>query len=271
MAAPLSKENRAKILEYLSQLDLSKLTGIEIKKLIETNLDIRISQPTASKFKAELLCGNQDDNGFVEDECSLKRPVISEKEESVTAEATKSDKIRQISQTQMNTIEHLLQGQSDRAVAEAVGVARQTVWEWRNHDPLFIAELNRQRVELWYEARERLKSLANRALDVVETHLGSGDPKAALAAAKYVLQGTRLLGDTDLYVGGPTTPEDVILAELREEARQELMVMEQNKVRNPMLEFNPIFRAEFESGFEDRVEALAKSRLKQALAEAGLS
>ena len=123
---------------------------------------------------------------------------------------------------QMNAIEHLLQGQSDRAVAEAVGVSRQTVSEWKNHDPLFIAELNRQRFEMWREAHERLKSLANRALDVVELQLDSGDPKASLAAAKYILQGTRLLGDTDLPRSGPTTPEAVILARLRSEARQEL-------------------------------------------------
>ncbi|MDD5735842.1 MAG: helix-turn-helix domain containing protein, partial [Methanothrix soehngenii] len=74
------------------------------------------------------------------------------------SEATKSDKIRQLSQEQMNAIEHLLQGKSDRAVSEAVGVARQTVWEWRNNDVLFIAELNRQRSEMWQEAHQRLKS-----------------------------------------------------------------------------------------------------------------
>ena len=36
-------------------------------------------------------------------------------------EATKPDKTRQLSQEQMNAIEHLLQGQSDRSVAEAAG------------------------------------------------------------------------------------------------------------------------------------------------------
>ena len=107
------------------------------------------------------------------------------------SETTKSDKIRQLSQEQMNAIEHLLQGKSDRAVSEAAGVSRQTVWDWRNRDPLFIAELNRQRSEMWQEAHERLKSLANRALDVLEQQLDSGDPKASLAAAKYILQGTR--------------------------------------------------------------------------------
>ena len=136
------------------------------------------------------------------------------------SEATKPDKTRQLSMEQTNAIEHLLQGKSDRAVAEAVGVSRQTIWEWRNHDILFIAELNRQRSEMWREARERLKSLANRALDVVELQLGSGDPKAALGAAKYILQGTRLLGETDLPASGPTTPEAMIMAKLRNEARR---------------------------------------------------
>ena len=58
------------------------------------------------------------------------------------SEATKPDKTRQLSQEQMNAVEHLIQGKSDRAVSEAAGVSRQTVWGWRNNDVLFIAELN---------------------------------------------------------------------------------------------------------------------------------
>ena len=176
-------------------------------------------------------------------------------------EVTKPDKIRQLSQEQMNSIEHILQGKSDRAVAEAVNVTRQTIWEWRNHDVLFIAELNRQRSELWWDARERLKSLANRALDVVEVQLDSGDPKAALAAAKYVLQGTRLLGETDLPTGGPMTPEDVIMNRLRIEARMELEA--QGKGRDP-------FKVDL-FGIEDEIEDLAKRGLEKAMADAGLS
>lgn len=187
------------------------------------------------------------------------------------SETTKPDKTRQLSQEQMNAIEHLLQGKSDRAVAEAVGVTRQTIWEWRNHDVLFIAELNRQRSELWWEARERLKSLANRALDVVELQLDSGDPKATLAAAKYILQGTRLLGETDLPTSGPTTPEDVIMARLRKQARKELEAEDKtNMTGYSMLQFDPL-REIHEANFADRVEDLAKSRLEKAMAEAGLS
>jgi hypothetical protein len=179
-------------------------------------------------------------------------------------EVTKPDKNRQLSIEQENAVEHLLQGQSDRAVAEAAGVSRQTVWEWRNHDPLFIAELNRQRFEMWQEARERLKSLANRALDVVELQLDSEDPKASLAAAKYILQGTRLLGETELRVGGPTTPEGVIMERLRGEASKEL-APKINK-RGPFdIDLYETYK------IEEEIEALAKSKLKKAMAEAGLS
>jgi len=178
---------------------------------------------------------------------------------------TKSDKnvqFKPLTQEQLNAIEHLLQGKSDSAVAEAVNVARTTIWEWRNRNPVFIAELNRQRAQLWDEARERLKALANRALDVVEQQLGSSDPKIALAAAKHIMQGTRLLGDVSLPVGGPTTPEGVIMEELRKEARREIEAKS-----------DPRFRALdlFGDEKEHEVEAFAQSRLKEALAEAGLS
>jgi hypothetical protein len=168
-------------------------------------------------------------------------------EGNMMSETTKLDKTRQLSIEQQNAIDNLLQGQSDRAVAEAVGVSRQTVWEWRNRNPVFIAELNRRRFELWDEAQERMKSLANRALDVVELQLGSGDPKASLAAAKYVLQGTQLLGETNLHIVGPTTPEGVIMAELRSEARKELTAK-----ADPRDRMFDIF------GNEEEVEALAQ-------------
>jgi hypothetical protein len=138
------------------------------------------------------------------------------------AETIKPDKIRPLSQEQIDAIEYLLQGKSDKVIAEIVGVSRQTIWEWRKQDPLFIAEVNRRRVALWNEACERMKSLANRALDVLELQLNSNDPKTSLAAAKYVLQGTQLLGDTNLRVGGPTNPKQIILEKLRREARNEL-------------------------------------------------
>lgn len=264
MAAPLLKENRAKIVDYLSQRNLSDLTGVKIKELVKEDLGISISQPTASKLKEEILDDDSEDEVFTDDE-SLKRPALSGETDAMV-ELTKSDNIRHLSPEQMNALEHMLQGHSDRAVAEAVGVSRQVVWDWRNNDPLFIAELNRQRVELWREARERLRSLANHALDVLEQQLNSGDPKAALAAAKYVLQGTKLLGDTDLSTRGPTTPEGVILGTLRMEARRELEAkIDPRKPRDPLADLYEM------QAMDEEAEVLAQSRLKKALADAGLS
>jgi len=261
MAAPLPKEDKAKIVDYLRQQDLLNLTGVQIKVLVKEDLGISISQPTASKLKGEMLGDNSGDGKFIEDSSSSEHTTLSEEIDAI-AKPIKLDKIRQLSQEQINTIEQLLQGKSDMAVAEAMGASHKTVWEWRNHDPLFIAELNRRRVELWSEARERLKSLANRALDVLEQQLGSGDPKVALAAARYVLQGTPLSGDTDLPINGSTTPEEVLMDDLRREARRELAAKKKQDVsRYPM----------FDQFFEDEVEALAKSKLKDALAKEGLS
>lgn len=175
------------------------------------------------------------------------------------AETTKPDKTRQLSIEQQNGIDHLLQGKSDKATAEAIGVSRQTVWEWRNRDILFIAKLNRQRSEMWSEARDRLKALANRALDVLEVQLANSDPKASLAAARHVLKGTQLLGDTSLPIG-PTTPEALLMQRLRGEARQELMAKVDPS--SPIIDLLVT---------ESDVVALAQSRLKNSLAEAGLA
>ena len=125
------------------------------------------------------------------------------------SEATKPDKTRQLSQEQMNAIEHLLQGRSDRAVSEAVGVSRQTVWEWRNHDPLFIAELNRQRYEMWKEAHERLKSLAHEAVNVLTRGLSSQDENVAITAAVHILKTVGLYGEVKQNFG-PDTPEEAV-------------------------------------------------------------
>ena len=97
----------------------------------------------------------------------------------------------------------------------------------------------------------------------------SDDPKAALAAAKYVLQGTRLLGDTDLSIKGPTTPEEVLLPKLRREARQEWEAKndKQHQTLDDMYDRDLLETDRRET----EIEALAKSKLKKAMAEAGLA
>ena len=183
---------------------------------------------------------------------------------------TNPDKTRQLSIEQQSAIEHLLLGKSDKAVGEAVGVARQTIWGWRNNDILFMATLNRERFELWKESRERLKDLAGQAVDVLEQQLGSEDPKIALAAARHILQGNKLLGGSEVPKAGLTTPEAIIMERLRSEARKELVKEEREADPYGVSKLDPL-RDIYNSDLDERVEDLARSRLEDAMAAAGLS
>ncbi|HQN30547.1 MAG TPA: phBC6A51 family helix-turn-helix protein [Methanothrix soehngenii] len=174
----------------------------------------------------------------------------------MTHEPTKSDKIRPLSVEQQNAIEFLIQGRSDRSVAEAIGVNRSTIWEWRKN-PIFVAALNKQRNDMWKESRERLKTLASFALDTIERQLANDDGRIALDASKLILKSNRLLGETDLPLSRLEDPRAIIFDQLKREAQDELLSKADLLDRNP-------YRIALEA------EALARSRMAKAMEEAGL-
>ncbi len=79
---------------------------------------------------------------------------------------------------QLNAIDLLILGKTDREVAEAVGVRRETVTKWHKN-PFFSAELSIRREELWSDAKLRLKSLAHEAVNVLTRGLSSQDEKGS--------------------------------------------------------------------------------------------
>ena len=105
---------------------------------------------------------------------------------------TKSNKSWQESQGgnlsvgQLNAIDILVQGKTDQETALAVGVTRETVTRWRNDNPHFAAELNKQRRSIWAASHDRLRSLAGKAVDTLETALDSGDSRIAVELMKAV-------------------------------------------------------------------------------------
>ena len=107
----------------------------------------------------------------------------------------KSDKSRQLNIEQENAIDLLLLGKSDREVSEAVGVSRQTVTEWRNNHPAFIAELNRRRTGLWETEIDRLRAMVREALGVLAYDLRQEDDlRARRAAAVHILKAVGIYG-----------------------------------------------------------------------------
>lgn len=95
---------------------------------------------------------------------------------------------------QENAIDLLLTGKRDAEVGELVGVTRQTVNQWRNHNPAFMAELNRRRLALWEGNLDRLRSLVSDSVSVLESDLNGPDPAAQRAAAVHILRAVGIYG-----------------------------------------------------------------------------
>ncbi|MDD5453443.1 MAG: phBC6A51 family helix-turn-helix protein [Candidatus Bipolaricaulis sp.] len=123
--------------------------------------------------------------------------------------ATKTDISRQRSVKQENAVDLLVTGKTDTEVAEAVGVTRQTVNEWKNHDPVFVAALNERREELWRSGREHLRSLVVQAVKTLENDLNGPDPKLRQLAAVHVLKAVGMYGKQNFSPCGAVTPEGV--------------------------------------------------------------
>jgi hypothetical protein len=100
----------------------------------------------------------------------------------------------------------MLAGKTDGEVAAAVGVSRQTVWEWRHRHPAFIAEVNRRRKEVWEAASERLRGLLTRAVEVLAEDLEGEDRRLRQQAAVHLLRAVGLYGENHRPTG-PTTAE----------------------------------------------------------------
>jgi hypothetical protein len=109
---------------------------------------------------------------------------------------------------QLNAIDLLILGKTDREVAEIVGVRRETITKWHKN-PFFSAELSSRREELWVDAKLRLKSLVHEAVNVLTNGLSSQNEKVAIAAAVHIMKTVGLYGEVKLSFG-PDTPEEVI-------------------------------------------------------------
>ena len=119
---------------------------------------------------------------------------------------------------------------------------------WRNDNPHFTAELNRQRRLIWGDSHDRLRALASKAVDTLETSLGEGDSRVALEVLKAI----------GLYVQvqPPSGPEDAELM-LWEEAREwaEMEFKKQRPSIDPLMAFT-LGAIEIPALAQERMEAL---------------
>ncbi|HEV3310729.1 MAG TPA: helix-turn-helix domain-containing protein [Chloroflexota bacterium] len=120
----------------------------------------------------------------------------------------KPAKTRHISnEKQAQAIELLLSGRSDADIAGIVGVSRQTVGQWRLHDPAFQSRLDERRRELWGPYVDRLDALMPAVLETIERHLSFSDNlKLAMQLVDMLGLGTACRANVSLSPPEPRPP-----------------------------------------------------------------
>ena len=96
---------------------------------------------------------------------------------------------------QEKTIQLLMTGLSDQAVADKLGLARQTVCHWRHNEAAFAARFNVERQALWSMHREKLRSLVVEAVNVLSEDMDTRtERRLRQSAAIHVLKAVGLYG-----------------------------------------------------------------------------
>jgi hypothetical protein len=125
-------------------------------------------------------------------------------------------KPKPLSIEQENAVELLLTGKSDREVAEAVGVTRWTVQQWRTSHPIVMATIEQRRAELWGTTGERLRALMAKAVDNLQASVEGADLKASIELLKI----TGMYGGV-VNVLSETDPEKIIRKQAEAQAHRE--------------------------------------------------
>jgi len=99
------------------------------------------------------------------------------------AKRREAEEPKNLTAAQEQAILLLASGETVTATADAVGVSRQTVSEWVNRDPDFIATLNTLRQETLDAGADRLRNMVEKALGAVEAGFDSEELSAKERAA----------------------------------------------------------------------------------------
>ena len=112
----------------------------------------------------------------------------SHDEERAESQAKHEAENKALKDKQMIAILHILAGKTDAEVAETVGVARETISRWRNHDADFKTELRQSRETQLESHLTTISNVNKKAVDVLEDLLDSDDEQVRLRAAMHLLK-----------------------------------------------------------------------------------
>ena len=131
----------------------------------------------------------------------------------------KRQQSRELTVSQLNAIDLLVLGKTDKETAELCNLSRTCVSKWRLYNPVFQAALNERRAEIWSSGIDRLRALVPKALDVLSQELDKPDSPARLKAASELL---RLIPLSNGILKIGTTDPDEIVRQIVTERRSQM-------------------------------------------------
>ena len=105
-----------------------------------------------------------------------------------------SNQVRKLTPQQQKGIRLFLSGRNNTQVAEELGVARQTVNNWKNKHRVFVMELERQQKELRRESLRQLWGVIADSIDVLRQSLVSDNERIRQRTAVQALKASGLYG-----------------------------------------------------------------------------
>lgn len=111
-------------------------------------------------------------------------------------------------------LEALVRGDKHGDIAERCGVAQETISRWIHQDPLFGAEYRRRSEALVDHGQAKLRSMVADAAETLRSVMAGGVEDGAgpmVAAAKLVLEGTKVIGAKDAPEARGGTQQTVII------------------------------------------------------------
>jgi transposase len=112
----------------------------------------------------------------------------------------------------------VLSGKPDGEIAQTLGVGRQTVNHWRNHDDDFRAALAAQREALRDGTADALQALTHQAIRVLTEALNNENVYVRLKAAALILKAseTRVRAAREKGVDRQAIERQIVIASLTE-------------------------------------------------------
>lgn len=105
-------------------------------------------------------------------------------------------------------IDMTLAGESDHLICNRLKIDRSTLYRWRHHNPLYIAESNRRHQEVWSDFAAELRLSVAKAVRALNSQVDSIDAVTKHRAARTLIRlvNSQQIAPTDL----PTRVDDVL-------------------------------------------------------------